>query len=68
VTPDQTVVDILRGVLAKAEAGEITGVAIATCHADLCTASAWSMEAATLAELLGSVAILNARLLDQRRD
>jgi hypothetical protein len=63
-----TVVDILKGVLAKAELGQVTGIAIATCHDDLCTASAWCMESATLAELLGSVAMLNARLLQQMQE
>lgn len=63
-----TVVDVLRDLLRRAEGGEITGIAVATCHSDLCTASAWSMDAATLAELLGSVAILNSRLLQQAAD
>jgi hypothetical protein len=63
-----TVVELLRSLLVKAEVGNITGIAVATCHADLCTASAWSMEDATLAELLGSVAILNARLIEQAKD
>jgi hypothetical protein len=63
-----TVVEALKHVLTQAEGGEITGIAIATCHSDLSTASAWSMEAATLAEMLGSVAILNARLIQQMAD
>ena len=61
----QTVVEVLRYVLAKAERGEITGVAVATVHGDLCSASAWSMEEATLCELLGSVDLLHFRLLHQ---
>jgi len=63
-----TVVDICRSMLDRAERGEISGIAIATTHPDLCTASAWVMEEATLAELLGSVAILNARLIQQAQD
>jgi hypothetical protein len=60
-----TVVELLEQTLERARGGNITGIAIATCHADLCTASCWSMEAATLAELLGSLAILNQRLCGQ---
>ena len=63
-----TIVELCRSILARAERGEISGIAIATTHPDLCTASAWSMEEATLAELLGSVAILNARLCQQAAD
>ncbi len=63
-----TVIETLRHVLDKAERGQITGIAIATTHGDLCTASAWSMEEATLAELLGSVAIMQARLCAQAQE
>ena len=62
------IIDIIEGVLERAKRGDLTGVAIATTHSDLCTASAWAMEEATLAELLGSVAILNARLCQQAAD
>ena len=65
---DMTVLELLRVVTARAEKGELTGIAIATTHGDLCTASAWSMEEATLAELLGSVAILQNRLCQQADD
>jgi hypothetical protein len=61
-------VELLRQVLDRAERGELTGVAIATTSPDLCTASAWAMEAATIAELLGSVDMLYFRLLHQMRD
>lgn len=63
-----TVVELLEKVLVRARAGEITGIAIATTHATLYTGSAWAIEHATLAELLGSIAILNARLLDDRQN
>ena len=63
-----TIVELCRSILERAERGEISGIAIATTHPDLCTGSAWSMEEATLAELLGSVAILNARLIQQAQD
>ena len=63
-----TVVELLRQMLERAEGGEISGVAIATTSPTLCTGSAWSMEEATLAELLGSVDILHFRLLHQAQD
>lgn len=63
-----TVVELLRSLLERAEREEISGIAVATTAPDLCTGSAWSMEAATLAELLGSVAIMNARLIQQAQD
>ena len=63
-----TIIELCRSILARAEAGEISGIAIATTHPDLCTASAWSMEEATLAELLGSVAILQHRLCHEAAD
>jgi hypothetical protein len=66
--PGMTVIELLRQVLDRAERGEISGVAIATTSPDLCTASGWSMEEATLAELLGSVDMLHFRLLERMRD
>ena len=65
---DMTVLELLRVVMALAEKGELTGIAIATTHGDLCTVSAWSRGEATSAELLGSVAILQNRLCQQADD
>lgn len=66
--PNLSVIDLIKSILAKAENGDITGIAIATTHAKLAWVVAWSMEDATLCELLGSVAILNARLIQQAAD
>jgi hypothetical protein len=60
-----TIVELLESLLERAREGTLTGIAVAACHDDLSTASAWAMEAATLAELLGSVAIMNSRLLGE---
>lgn len=57
-----TIVGGLRAMLERAERGELTGIAIATTHGDLCTGSAWVMDEATLAELLGSVVMMQHRL------
>lgn len=66
--PTLSVVELLRRMLERAERGEISGVAMAMTAPDLCTASAWSMESATLAELLGSIAILQHRMLKESED
>ena len=66
--PTLPIVALLRQILERAERGEISGIAIATTSPDLCTASAWSMEEATLAELLGSVVIMQARLVQQAQE
>ena len=63
-----SIVELLKSVLERAERGDISGIAIATTCPDLCTGSAWNMESATLAELLGSVVIMQARLTQEAQD
>lgn len=63
-----TVVEVLEMLLERARSGEFSGIAVATTTPDLCTGSVWSLEEATISELLGSVAILNSRMLMQAHD
>jgi hypothetical protein len=60
------IIEVLRRALEKAEAGELSSVAIAMVYRDGCTGASWS-SAPSLALLLGSVARLShilARKMD----
>lgn len=58
------IVDLLTRLLAKAEKGEIIGIAVATVTPDLCTGSSYKLGDSTLAELLGSVTLLQWRMME----
>lgn len=59
----ETVVGVLRQLLAQAENGEFVAVAVATVETGLTTGCAYSLGAGTVAELLGSVVLLQHRLV-----
>jgi len=58
-----TIISVIEKILALAKTGTLTGVAIATTHGDLSTGSSWCMEEATFAECLGSVVLLQHRMI-----
>lgn len=62
---NEAVVEALRMVLALAEAGEVTSVAIATVAPDLSTGSAYKLGDGTMSELLGSIELMKFRLMRQ---
>lgn len=57
------VVQTLRHVLELAEGGDISSVAIATVAPDLSTGSAFTLGDGTLSELLGSILLLQHRIM-----
>jgi hypothetical protein len=57
------IVELLEDMLLRAWRGEITSIAIATVQPDLSTGSTFLLGDGTLCELVGSVSILNHRLL-----
>lgn len=60
---DGTIEALLEETLKMVRRGEITGIAISVCYSDLCTGQAYKMDEASLAELLGCVTIMQARLV-----
>lgn len=59
--PVRDVVEMLREVLAKAEAGEITDMAIATLHPNGDFGGGWSSQDGSSVRLAGAIAILGHR-------
>lgn len=59
------VIVALKQLLAEAEKGDIAAIAVATIAPDLSSGSAYTLGDGTLAELLGSIALLKHRIMRQ---
>lgn len=62
--PNQALVDVLRELLAQAEAGELREVAVATVNLERCVGTAYvTDDECDFVRMLGALAILQRRVL-----